>query len=85
MYLTDVNTSHIDSQHGSPLEHSGNDFTPTEVVDLSQHSQQLSKTVTVAGPGIAYVEVGTASHPVLDRRGLRATLVIKHTRGDVTS
>jgi hypothetical protein len=74
---------HIDSEHGSPLEHSGNDFNATEIVPLSQPSQQLSKTVTVSGPGIAYVEISTASpHPVLDRGGLAATLVRKHTYAD---
>jgi hypothetical protein len=80
---TELSVYHIDSAHGSPLEHSDNTFTPTEVVHLGQSSQQLSKTVTVAGPGIVYVEVGTASpHPVLDRGSLAAMLVRKHTYAD---
>jgi hypothetical protein len=39
--------------------------------------------VTVAGSGIPEVEVGAASrHPVLDRDGLAATPVRKHTYAD---
>ncbi|MFE7035296.1 hypothetical protein ACFU9Y_33815 [Streptomyces sp. NPDC057621] len=39
--------------------------------------------MTVAGPGIVYVEVGTESaHPVLDRKALDAELVRKHTYAD---
>ncbi|MEU4897966.1 hypothetical protein AB0B12_14760 [Streptomyces sp. NPDC044780] len=73
----------IDSKHGSPLEHSDNKFVPTEVTTLDELPRSLSKTVTVAGPGIAYIEVGTKSaHPVLDRNGLDAELVRKHTFAD---
>ncbi|WAP54954.1 hypothetical protein [Streptomyces sp. S465] len=73
----------IDQKHGSPLEHSGSDFGPSETVHLDGRSRKVSKTVTVAGPGLVYVEVGAASHhPVLDRDGLSATLVRKHTYAD---
>ena len=72
---------HIDAEHGSPLEHSGNDFAPTEITPL-QASPSLSKTVTVAGPGIVYLEIGTTSEPDLDRGGLAASLVRKHTYAD---
>lgn len=79
---TKLTVYHIDGAHGSPSEHSGNDFTPTEVVPLTS-SPSLSKTVTVAGPGIVYVEVGTgASDPDLDRGGLATPLVRKHTYAD---
>lgn len=72
----------IDSEHGSPMEHSGNDFTPTESGPLGSSSQSLTKTVTVAGPGIVYVEIGAAKDPDLDRGGLSATFVRKHTYAD---
>ncbi|GAA4864479.1 hypothetical protein [Saccharopolyspora rosea] len=75
----EVSVYRIDSEHGSPLERGGDDFTPIEVAPLSQ---PLSKTVTVAGPGITYLEIGTASDPDLDRGGLDATLVRKHTYAD---
>jgi hypothetical protein len=79
---TKVAVYHIDGQHGSPKEHSGNDFTPTEVVPLDGNAKTLTKSVTVAGPGIVYVQVGSASDPDLDRGGLSATLVRKHTYAD---
>ncbi|MFC9220765.1 hypothetical protein ACFT8W_08250 [Streptomyces hygroscopicus] len=80
---TELQVYHIDQKHGSPLEHSGSDFGPSETVRLRGHSRKLSKTVTVAGPGLVYVEVGAVSHhPVLDRDGLSATLVRKHTYAD---
>ncbi|MFD7815786.1 hypothetical protein ACFV6E_23100 [Streptomyces sp. NPDC059785] len=79
----EVRVHHIDSEHGSPLEGSDHTFAPTEVTALDQVSASLTKTVTVAGPGIAYVEVGAKSaHPVLDREGLDAALVRKHTYAD---
>ncbi|MBO8191764.1 hypothetical protein ITI46_08735 [Streptomyces oryzae] len=74
---------HIDREHGSPLEDSGNDFSPSETAGLDADSHSLSKTVTVAGPGLVYVEIDAASrHPVLDRNGLSATLVRRHTYAD---
>ncbi|GAA1151083.1 MULTISPECIES: hypothetical protein [Streptomyces violaceusniger group] len=74
---------HIDAKHGSPLEDSGSDFDPSETERLRGSSRSLSKTVTVEGPGLVYLEVGSASHhPVLDRDGLSATLVRKHTYAD---
>lgn len=74
---------HIDAKHGSPLEDSGSDFGATETERLRGSTRSLSKTVTVAGPGLVYLEVGAASqHPVLDRDGLSATLVRKHTYAD---
>jgi hypothetical protein len=72
---------HVDAEHGSPLEQSGNDFAPTETTPFSAQGP-LSKTVTVAGPGIVYLEIGTASDPDLDRGGLTAALVRKHTYAD---
>jgi hypothetical protein len=72
---------HIDAEHGSPLENSGNDFGPTEVTPFHA-SPSLSTTVTVAGPGIVYLEIGTTSDPELDRGGLTAALVRKHTYAD---
>lgn len=80
---TELDVYLIDSEHGSPLEHGAGAFTPTETVPVSGSSGSLSKTVTVAGPGIAYIEIGTTSpHPALDRSGLTATLVRKHTYAD---
>lgn len=76
-----VSVYHIDAEHGSPLEHSGNDFTPTEIVPF-QPSRSLSRTVTVDGPGLVYLEIGTNSDPDLDRSGLAASLVRKHTYAD---
>lgn len=80
---TTLTVYHIDSEHGSPLEHSGNDFAPTETVHLGRPARSLTRTVTIAGPGIAYLEVGTtAHHPILDRNGLTASLVRKHSYAD---
>lgn len=73
---------HIDAAHGSPLE-GGADFAPTETVAQDKIPASLSKSVTVAGPGIAYIEIGkTTAHPVLDRKGLGARFVRKHTYAD---
>lgn len=82
---TQLSVYHVDSQHGSPREHSGNDFTPTQVTPVNGTSGTLSTTVTVAGPGLAYLEIGTASDPDVDRGGLAATLVRKHTYADRVS
>lgn len=73
----------IDSAHGSPLQEGGAEFAPTETVRLHDGSGSLSKTVTVAGPGLVYVEAGTAPHhPVLDRGGLSAALVRRYSYAD---
>lgn len=83
---TELSVFHIDSEHGSPLEHSGTGFSPTETVRLDRPGRPMAKTVTVAGPGIVHVEIGAASrHPVLERDGLAATLVRKHTYADRTN
>lgn len=74
-----LNVYYIDSNHGSPV-------TPSQTINYGQPPKSLSETVTVEGPGVAYLEISTASSdPVLDRSGLSATLVRKHTYADRTT
>lgn len=70
---------HLDRDHGSPLEGSTGRFGPTTVVNISADS--VLEQVTIAGPGIVYIEVDSGKrNPILDRRGLReATFVRKHS------
>lgn len=78
-----VSVYHIDAGHGSPKENGSGPFVPVQAGRVSPGSGKLSQSVTVAGPGIAYVEIGGASrHPVLDRGGLPATLIRKHSYAD---
>jgi hypothetical protein len=92
-YTIDVNLNHIpdgilskpapklsvykiDADHGSPLENGTAAFAPVEEQAISTAS--LTKTVTVSGPGITYVQIDNgAGDAVLDRAGLTTASFLK--------
>ncbi|TDE09277.1 hypothetical protein [Jiangella asiatica] len=81
---TQVSIYRIDANHGSPLEGSDKKFGPTEVATINSDSDSLSRSVTVEGPGITYIEVdGGEGNPSLDRKGLHtATFLRKYSYSD---
>lgn len=66
----------IDADHGSPLENGKAAFAMIEEQAISASS--VTKTVTISGPGIAYLQIDNGTgDSVLDREGLADSSFLK--------